>query len=210
MTKRNESGAKDNPAQIRIFCEGRLTEPNYFNGLKRHYNLTNVKVFASRAGDIGPLGLLDRVDNERREVLDADEVYCVLDHDGRDHEMRRFEERMPSLRQEYEEIAQGENISSPIIKPIISTPCFEYWLLLHYQFTDMPFSATQKGGKSACDQVIKLLRTHIPNYKKNDQRIFERCRDKIDTAISHAARAKEPSPSCAQLGSLVSHLRRLQ
>ena len=42
----------------------------------------------------------------------------------------------------------------------VSDPCFEFWLLLHFEFTTAPFD-----GYS---EVRDRLKSHWPEYKKGD------------------------------------------
>ena len=69
-------------------------------------------------------------DEARRSDPGVDETWCVLDHDGREEEVRKFlvwHERARKSR------------SAPTIEAVISDPCFEYWLLLHFEYTTRPF-----------------------------------------------------------------------
>lgn len=63
---------------------------------------------------------------------------------------------------------------------ITSVPCFEYWFVLHFDYTTKSFpSATA---------VIAELKKHIPTYAKNSS-IFYALREKMPTAIKNAEKA---------------------
>ncbi len=66
-------------------------------------------------------------------------------------------------------------------------PCFEYWLLLHYVYTTAPY--TSLPGRSACQQVEKELKGHIPLYSKGNGGIFDQLAGRIDVASDHAKRS---------------------
>ncbi|MDP2417121.1 MAG: RloB family protein, partial [Hydrogenophaga sp.] len=71
---------------------------------------------------------------------------------------------------------------------VTSIPCFEYWLLLHFGFTDQPFDAA--GKKSAADRLIAELRTKrgFKQYGKGQKGIYALLKDKLPTAMQGAAR----------------------
>ncbi|HDZ61640.1 MAG TPA: RloB domain-containing protein [Nitrospirae bacterium] len=65
--------------------------------------------------------------NEEKRTGDAfDRVFCVFDKDSHESYTRALDEV---------EKAKPKNI----FKAITSIPCFEYWLLLHYEFSTKPF-----------------------------------------------------------------------
>ena len=190
--------------RILILCEGAKTEPNYFAQLKQAEHLTSVFVRPPRRKQIGPAGLLRRLREELEEDSDWDEVHCVLDHDGRDTEIREFRTRLAAINQK----------SDTQVKMILSVPCFEFWLLLHFEFTDRPF--VPKGGRTACDDVIKKLRRHLSDYRKNNPQTFRRCHQHMNTAIQNAAQLEserpeppQPGPSYTNVGSLMKRLLRI-
>lgn len=166
--------------RILILCEGTRTEPNYFEGFKKSKSLTSVVVRALRPGQVGPTGLLKRVREELREDSGWDEVYCVLDHDGRDAKIKALEKGL---------VAIGHKTDSCDIKMILSSPCFEFWLLLHFEITSRPFAAGLSGA--GCEDVIRRLERHLPGYQKNDARVFERCREHVHTALGNAKRLQK-------------------
>jgi hypothetical protein len=61
----------------------------------------------------------------------------------------------------------------------VSNPCFEFWLLLHFEYHVQPIL----NGDAAC----KLLGRHIRNYRKGFN-CFDEVIDKTDTGIEHARR----------------------
>ncbi len=70
---------------------------------------------------------------------------------------------------------------------INSIPCFEYWLLLHFENTTKPYGPL--SGNSACHQVVKDLKKYMPLYSKGDMKIFPQIKDKIPFAINNATKS---------------------
>lgn len=188
--------------RILILCDGAQTEPNYFRRLKTSRRLTSVKVGAPRPRQIGPGRLLKRVRDELRTDSGWDAVYCVLDHDGHDSAVNK-------LRSGLEAINRRRNL--PRVHMALSNPCFELWLLLHFEFSDRPY-ASLHGDKSACDGVIERLRRHIPAYRKNEAHQFEPLMDLVDKAIRNANRlggskaSQQANSPHTDIGELVTRL----
>lgn len=165
-------------AKALIVCEGEKTEPNYFNGLKNHYGLNSANV--EICGDSGsdPAGIYRYARQRHRQEKDAgdafDRVFCVFDKDTH-----------PS----YQTIVAAIADATPkcVFTAITSVPCFEYWLLLHFNYSTRPYAALP--GNSACDQVLTELRGYLPDYAKGAGDIFPRLIDQLDFAKNNAARA---------------------
>lgn len=172
--QRGQPRRRGNP-RILILCEGQRTEPNYFEGFKKSRNLASVVVRPLRSGQVGPTGLFKRVREELGADSGWDEIYCVLDHDGREAKIRTFQTKLAAVNEEAELCR---------IEMILSDPCFEFWLLLHFEFTDRPFSKGSHG--TACEDVVRKLRRHLHAYHKNDAHVFEKCHEHVYTAIENA------------------------
>ncbi len=136
--------------RILVCCEGQVTEPSYFNGLKREGQniLLHVEV---KPGGLAPETLVDYAVDLKREAekkargqrddnLKYDEVWCVFDVDAHPH--------LPDAKQKAE---------ANRIKMAISNPCFELWLLLHFQ---------DQRGHIERDRVQAACRGHMPRYVK--------------------------------------------
>jgi hypothetical protein len=66
---------------------------------------------------------------------------------------------------------------------ITSVPCFEYWFLLHFEYTTKSFSSASA--------VISDLKKYIPAYSKNNRRIFDTLNARLQIAIQNAEKANE-------------------
>jgi hypothetical protein len=112
--------------RILILCEGKVTEPSYFRDFQHQEKNRLVDVVIDDEGGV-PKTLVERAVARRKEAerearlqkdkyLRYDEVWCVFDIDSHPN--------LPDARQQAR--ANG-------IELAISNPCFELWLLLHFQ-----------------------------------------------------------------------------
>ena len=196
---RRRGSFRDSKPRILVLCEGARTEANYFNGLKGRFRLTNVVVKSLRPNSGGLSALVRKTRQAVSEDPSLDEIYCVLDHDGRDSDVEHLRQELSRL--------NGQRRTTNI-RMILSVPCFEYWLLLHFRMTSRSFAGIL-GGQSACDQVIGELRRYIPGYQKNDVRLFDDCAECISDAIANAHSANRVSSDGAprsDVADLVSRL----
>ncbi len=85
---------------------------------------------------------------------------------------------------------------------ITSSPCFEFWLLLHFGMTEQPFHAA--GKKSVCDAVIIALRKMpgFKSYDKGQRGIYRLLKDKTQTAMDAAGRIRNNALANGQKDSL--------
>ncbi len=107
-----------------LICEGENTERAYFNALKSKYRHSNITVeFVGPAG--APITIKDKVKARMAELRQEqkhnpsarnDTVWAVFDRDLHD--------RVP-------EAIQGCNNAGALLA--YSNPCFEVWLILHYE-----------------------------------------------------------------------------
>lgn len=166
--------------RVLIVCEGEKTEPLYLNDLKADLRIRPAAVKIAPHNGSSP----DRVlahgralyEEDARQGDSFDAVYFVFDRD-----------KHPT----YAAALQALNDCKAAGKPfhaVTSIPCFEYWLLLHFGFTDQPFDAA--GKKSAADRLIAELRTKpgFKNYGKGQKGIYALLKDKLPTAMQGAAR----------------------
>ena len=171
--------AKRSPyAKVLIVCEGEKTEPNYFNSLKDYYGLNSANVEVT--GDCGsdPRSILTLAKQRYREAKDAgdsfDKVYCVFDKDNH-----------TTYNEAIDQISRATPKNTYIATT--SVPCFEYWLLLHYNCTTRSYESLP--GNSACNQVVSELKTYIPGYSKGQADLFPALIDQLERARNYAERA---------------------
>lgn len=197
-------------AQIKRFlivCEGTKTEPNYLKELVADFGIRPSSIKIAPNNGSSP----DRVVAHGIGLYDADaqsgdsfdQVFFVFDRD-----------KHLSYAASVQRVTDCVDAGKPFLA-VTSVPCFEYWLLLHFGFTDQPFAAA--GKKSACDNLIAVLRTKegFNNYGKGKQGIYALLKGKMPMAIKSAAkglknakRTGEENPS-TRIHELVEVLRSL-
>ena len=177
-------GAKRAPYdKVLIVCEGSKTEPNYFVELSDHYKLNSANI--AICGDCGsaPISIVGEAQKRYRKEQqkgDAfDRVYCVFDQD---------------THQSYNQAISEINRLKPAntFFAITSVPCFEFWLLLHFEYTTRAFHGIP-GGDSAGEQMVKELKKYIPNYAKGTRDHFMPLIDQLPQAKQHAQQVLQQS-----------------
>ena len=179
-THKRKSVTREAYSRILIVCEGEKTEPIYFEEIRNHYKLStaNIEICGDECGS-DPKSVVQyaktRYQEEKKAGNPFDLVYCVFDRD----EHATFDSAIQII----ENATPKKTFSA-----IYSNPCFEYWLLLHFKYTDQPF---QKAGshQKCSDDVIKHLLLEYPSYKKGGKLSGEIIFPKIEIAIKHAKQA---------------------
>ncbi|MFZ1978131.1 MAG: RloB family protein [Bacteroidota bacterium] len=162
-----------------IVTEGEKTEPNYFKALRERLQLkaTNVVLIHPKGTD--PITLVKNAielrserkkESKKGSGVAYDEVWIIFDLE-KPHDARR------KLAKEAKELKEAKGI-----KFGDSDPCFEFWLLLHEEFTTAQFVD--------CDAVIVRLKNHIPDYSKGWTPSSEYLK-KLPDAIERAQRCRK-------------------
>jgi hypothetical protein len=168
--------------RILIVSEGEKTEPLYFDEIRQHYRLhtANVRVMPSDYGTT-PQQVVDFAKDQCLRTRAWEQVFCVFDRD--DHLKANFDNAKVSaaaLDKKYR-----NELNQPIrFTAIPSIPCFELWLLLHFE------RITRECHRN---DVYGLLRQpgRLPGYDKAQGGLFERTRHLLDTAYENAATLAE-------------------
>lgn len=135
--------------RILILCEGGKTEPGYFKAIRNDKMLANqlaglrIVIHDTKKNTAKELvaEAIALMKEARKEQNPYDEVWIVVDRDGYSKHPESFDRAR----------ATGINIG-------FSSTCFEFWILLHFEYTTAPFAN--------CDAVIQRLRNHLPGYDK--------------------------------------------
>lgn len=164
MPRRENSRRRRPPTRrsrplVLVVCGAKRTEMQYLSGLRAH--------LGSRAIDIqivdhprSPEHVVTYArDYVRRSHTDFDETWCVVDVDNFDLNRAR-------------RTAVGAGIELAI-----SSPCFELWLLLHYEQC--------AAYLPKCSDAHRKLQKHIVNYDKADLR-FTNFVNGLNSAIARA------------------------
>lgn len=169
--------------RILIISEGSKTEPNYFREIRSAYRLhtANVEVRPSELGT-APIQVVqyaqalfengDRHKNIQRRAFEK--VFAVFDRD--DH--ASYHDAL-SLAASLNSKLKNDAKQSIVFEAIASVPCFELWLLLHFEDIQAPLHR---------DEVICRLKRHIPDYEKGTQNSFSTTNEHLTVAIQRAER----------------------
>jgi len=149
-----------------IVCEGE-SERVYFDALRNHLRLSNAEVSFPCPQGSAPINVVDCAVKKARERGGYESIWCVFDRD--EHES--FDRARARLQ---------KHKSRWHLHEAVSIPCFEYWLLLHFAFTNAPLPN--------CDAVIRRLVQHLPGYTKNDSRHVPPMLERLEQAMQHAER----------------------
>ncbi|MCJ7481976.1 MAG: RloB family protein [Thermodesulfovibrionales bacterium] len=158
---------------ILIVTEGEKTEPDYLEGFRKHLKLQAVDIEITNADGTDALSVVDYAiklrDERKREVkrgctIPYDSVWAVFDTERADTN--------PKLKDALHKAGVYK------INVAISNPCFEFWLLLHDEFTTAPFAK--------CENVIRRIKDKfLPDYEKGNIPV-ESYIIKIPTAVRYA------------------------
>ena len=146
-------------------CEGKCTEPNYFKGIQKECRYSNVHI---KGPFSDPKTLVEEAQKLLKRKPEIDTVYCVFDRDTH----QTFREALNLINKHN----KHQNNISKIIA-IISNPCFEIWILLHFIYST---------GKKTSKDLITAIRKHFPDYKKNSDHIYQELKNKTHQATLHA------------------------
>jgi hypothetical protein len=156
--------------KILIVCEGTKTEVHYFREFIAFYRLSDSLVIEVKPSPKSPP--IEIVTFAIGKIKEYDKIYCVMDRDT--HET--FDDALQIIEQAPEKV-------KAVLKLIISQPCFEYWLLLHFENSAKGYVQT---SKSPCRNVMDDLEKHLPNYKKGDRYLFMKLNDRLNKALESA------------------------
>ena len=136
---KRRTGKRPERKTFLIFCEGEASEPDYIKGLKK---LPEIRQSTSIGIEIDPdqgvpLTLVERAVQRKEVDHEIDEYWCIFDVEWPRHH--------PNL-DKARELAATHGIQLAI-----SNPCFEIWLLLHFDyvsgFVDTPSAESRSRHK---------------------------------------------------------------
>jgi hypothetical protein len=170
MPRRENSGSRRSPrlearSRLLVVCGTAKTEEQYFRGLRSSV--------ANRAVDVvlvnrprSPLEVVRyAIGYVRDAAKDFDETWCVFDVDQFD-------------------ISSAIDVATDFDVALgVSNPCFELWLLLHYE--------NCRRFQNACNDTEGKLKRFVPAYDK----AFLRFSDFAGGVVDAIARAKALDPS---------------
>jgi len=174
MPKKREKKKRQPNKRILILCEGEKTEPYYFQGLKSDkYTRNKLSALRIEISDTKKNTAKELVieakqfkKNAEREKNPYDNIWVVFDKDGYSKHPQAFDQA-----------------NSNDIRIAFSSISFEFWFLLHFQYTTKVFKKA--------DDVINFLKNNkfMPDYEKNNNN-YSILKDKTDLAIANAKKLR--------------------
>jgi RloB-like protein len=186
---------------VLIACEGMKTEPGYLEGAKKSYRLSSINIRIVQAPGSDPMTIITYAENELKKH-GYDRVFCVFDRDNH----ANFDSAIRKLQQS--EAGKANKLSA-----IVSTPCFEIWVLLHFTYTTKAF--TVSGNRSSCENVIREIQSHFQGYAKNRANLFDDLSGNMDEAMKRALQLESHNKSTGSdnpatgMHTLIDYLRKL-
>ena len=155
-------------ARVLVICEDTKSSLIYLQDAARYFR-SYAEVEITHCGKNDPLNIVKEAIQRRRNY---DKVYCAIDrdrHEGFDAAMALAAEN-----------AQGLFV-------VVSYPCYEFWLLLHFRMTRSPCIGV--GNNSAGDLVVKTLRDEdgMQGYDKGGSKnLFDKLIPRLPAARQRA------------------------
>jgi hypothetical protein len=159
--------------RILVVCEGKKTEPNYFEEIRMEARIPAIHVYVLPSGfGTQPSRVVEFAVATFKETKGFEKVFAVFDRD--DHPsyvdaVKRVESLDGKLKND-----ENEHV---VFKAIVSVPSFELWLLLHY----VDIQAFHHR-----DIVLHRLRAYIPNYEKGNDGLYTLTQGMLPIATKRA------------------------
>ena len=167
---------------ILIVTEGALTEPQYFAHYRNRQTNIEIRVIGGRTGggETDYTSLIRKAaeykNKNQMSESNGDAVWVVADGDvnyNSPDPVREKDLMLAKARKQAD--AKG-------IRLAISNPCFEFWYLLHFQYTTRYFRDYTA--------VENALTAYLPDYEKSDD-VYSQLSERTATAIQNARRVAE-------------------
>ena len=157
--------------RVLVLCEDSKSSLQYLREAVKYLRV-DAQVEIAHPGKTDPKGIVNEAIKRRGSL---DRVFCVIDRDTH----HGFDEALQMA-------AAGD------VDAIVSHPCYEFWLLLHFRYTRAGYAAG--GGHSAADQVVEHVRAEagMQDYAKGSSAgLFERLLERLPAARQRAAQSLE-------------------
>lgn len=193
--------------RVLIVCEGEKTEPNYLRELRDHYQLSGANIAIVGEGGAAPISVVEEALARFKADPDYDAVFCIFDRDGHEsyeRALQRIGAAKPLTRRDGK-----KKIGQARLEAITSVPCFEYWILLHHEYTTAPMP---RFVDVECR--LKAIPAFAA-YAKGARGLFHATRQHLDTALANADRANRAAAAAntdnptTQMPNLIRYLREL-
>ncbi len=185
-----------NGDRVLILTEGECTEIQYLNKIKRKFRLSRLTF--RQAQKHNPV---IEIAKEMEQITEYERVYAIFDAET-NKQKHQFIEALNYI----QNIANIHKSKKPIIyNAFTANPCFEIWLLLHFQ------AITQNYYE--CSDVRTDLKQYIPNYNKHLHDSVSDLMLRLEIAISNEIQLKNSNPiqsPFSNIGELIDILKQLK
>lgn len=168
-------------ARVLVLCEDTKSSLVYLQDAARYFR-SYAEVEIAHCGKNDPLNIVKEAIDRLR---DYDKVYCAIDRDR--HE--GFDKALALA---------AEN--ARWLSVIVSYPCYEFWLLLHFRMTRSPYTGI--GKNSAGDLVVKSLRDEadMADYDKSgSENLFDKLIPRLPDARLRAVQVLQAAATDNEL-----------
>ena len=165
---RNKPKYKPEP-RVLVICEDSKSCLVYLDDAARHFR-ANFQVEIIHADRTDPLGIVSIAINRQNSY---DKVFCAIDRDGH----KGFNEALAMA-----------DLHKTKVRVIVSYPCYEYWLLLHFKKSRKPYVAA--GSRSPGDVLVNDLQLEegMAGYAKGGtENVFKKLESRLPDAIERAS-----------------------
>jgi len=172
--------------RLLIVCEGEKTEPQYLGEICEEKRLSTAHVHVQQGGfGTEPVQVVEFAEHlfrngDRARRIDAgafDRVLAVFDRDEH-HSYTQALAKAAALNGRL----MNDERRRVTFEAIASVPCFELWLLLHFEDVQAPLHR---------DEVYDRVRTHLAGYDKAQAGHWGRTKPLLDAAMQRAAARAE-------------------
>ncbi len=175
---------KVNPTIV-IICEGKDTEVAYFQNFNSKYTKVDVRI-AEKNSKGKNKGKATDPESLVRKAVEIKEGYSIIEKDG-DRVWCMFDVDINRNNNNAEDSKIAEINKAAVIADKnkirlgVSSPCFEIWYLLHFEYT----TAHMKDYGAVNKRLIK----YIPYYEKN-QDVYQLLKESLHLALINAEKLR--------------------
>ncbi len=172
--------------RLLIVCEGEKTEPQYLCEIQRAYRLAtaHVQVLHSQFGTEPKqvleyaLTVFKQGDQDRGlHPREFDRIIVVFDRD----EHHSYHAALAQAAAQNGKLRNDNRMAVPV-EAVASVPCFELWLLLHFEDV---LAQLQRHD------ALERLKAHLPGYKKGGGGHWLATQGRLNDATARAKRLAE-------------------
>jgi hypothetical protein len=192
MPKAKKKAGNKKPLKpiFHIFCEGKKTEPYYIKGYINHFHSDKKRLLVvENANKNTPVQLVKEAIEHKAKSNKGDVYWVVFDRES----VSKYSHEL--------HLKARKTAKDNGIEIAFSNVCFEYWLLLHLEYSTASYES--------CDDLLKhsslkkrLAERGVKNYDKGYAYLFDKLKadNGIQNAKMNAAKVMKNALNTAQHG----------